>query len=80
MFKNKVEWFQLLENTDKLSELLRTFRANGVQEVSIGELTLKFTHFVHIPSEDVSRFTNLKESRNVREEDEEMLYYSSGGT
>lgn len=80
MFKSKVELLQLLGNTDKLNELLRTLRANGVQEFSAGEMTLKFVQFVHLPSADVGKFSNLKESQNVREEDDEMLYYSSGGT
>ena len=80
MFKKSAEWFHLSENTGKLDELLRTLRSNGVQEFSIGDISLKFTHFVHIPAEDVGRFMGREESKMSDEEKEEMLYYSSGGS
>ena len=76
MFKNKVECLQMLENTDKLDKLLKVLKANGVQEFSMGGVSLKFTHFVHIPAEDVGKFIHKNESGPTNEE-EELLYYSS---
>ena len=80
MFKNKAEWFQLIENTGKLDEFLRTLKANGVQEFSIGEISLKFTHFVHLPADSVGKFMSREDSKLKEQEEEELLYYSSGGS
>lgn len=76
MFKNKVECLQMLENTDKLDTLLKILKANGVQEFSMGGISLKFTHFVHIPAEDVGKFIHKNES-DIPSEEEELLYYSA---
>ena len=78
MFKNSEKWFQLVENTDKLNEFLKTLRSNGVQEITLGEITLKFNNFLQIAAEDVSRYSNLKEPEKRHEDDEDLLYYSAG--
>tara|TARA_R100001594_G_scaffold126494_2_gene163727 strand:+ start:321 stop:554 length:234 start_codon:yes stop_codon:yes gene_type:complete len=76
MFKNKVGYLKMLDNPDKLDTLLKILKANGVQECQIGDITLKFTHFVHLPAESVGRFVE-KNDQHAEPEDDDLLYYSA---
>ena len=80
ILKKTSKLLEMMENTGKLDEFLRTLRSNGVQEVTIGEISLKFTHFVSLPAEGVSKFIDTQgDNKLSADEEEELLYYSSGG-
>jgi len=78
--KKTSKLLEMMENTGKLDEFLRILRANGVQEFTIGEVSLKFTHFVSLPAEGISKFIDTAPERELSaDEEEELLYYSAGG-
>jgi hypothetical protein len=80
ILKKSSKLLELADNTGKLDEFLRTLRANGVQEITVGDVSMKFTHFVSLPAEGVSKFIDTKGDRELNaNEEEELLYYSSGG-
>mgnify|MGYP003632296159 CR=1 FL=1 len=80
ILKKPSKLLEMMENTGKLDEFLRTLRSNGVQEITIGDISLKFTHFVSLPAEGVSKFIDAQGDGKLNaNEEEELLYYSSGG-
>ena len=68
---------QMLENPSKLDALLKVLKSNGVQEFTMGGVSMKFTHFIHLPAEDVGKYMQKNESKTNQEEDDELLYYSA---
>ena len=80
ILKKPSKLLEMMENTGKLDEFLRTLRSNGVQEFAVGDISLKFTHFVSLPAEGVSKFIDSDPKRELSaDEEEELLYYSAGG-
>jgi hypothetical protein len=75
MLKKEDVCLQMLENPSKLDALLKVLKSNGVQEFTMGGVSMKFTHFIHLPAEDVGRYIPKNESKD--KEDEELMYYSA---
>lgn len=79
ILKKSSKLLELADNTGKLDEFLRILRSNGVQEITIGDVSMKFTHFVSLPAEGVAKFMDSSDPKLSADEEEEMLYYSAGG-
>jgi hypothetical protein len=75
MLKKEDVCLQMLENPSKLDALLKILKSNGVQEFTMGGVSMKFTHFIHLPAENIGKFIDKNESKD--EEDEELMYYSA---
>ena len=75
MLKKEDVCLQMLENPSKLDALLKVLKSNGVQEFTMGGISMKFTHFIHLPAEDVGKYMQKNESK--RDEDDELMFYSS---
>lgn len=77
MLKKEDVCLQMLENPSKLDALLKVLKSNGVQEFTMGGVSMKFTHFVHLPAEDLGKYVQKNDDRTSQEEDDELLYYSA---
>ena len=75
MLKKKEECLQMMENPSKLNALLKVLKTNGVQEFTMGDMHVKFTHFVHLPAEDIGKYMQKNESKE--EDDDELMFYSA---